>query len=467
MPNPMNAYQILSQLPDFVNKMKSENLPQVVIDTFAHYYRQIVAGATGMISDNDIEAVNDNDIADATQLKHYAEKGGKALDKVVMIILNGGLGTNMGLKRAKTLLTVKDGKSFLDIIVEQANRKGINLAFMNSFNTHQDTMAAIKARCPECSPLFFLQHKFPKIMKDGLGVARWPSNPSLEWNPPGHGDIYTALQTSGLLEKMVSDGMKYALIVNADNLGASLDKSLLGYFVDQGFPIMMEVAQRTPSDMKGGHLARHRDGRLVLREIAQCPENECKAFQDIQYFRFFNTNSIWINLIAFRNLIYRNPVIHLPIILNAKTLDPRDKDSPKVYQIETAMGSAISLFQNAAVVKVPVERFSPVKKTPDLLALRSDCYTFSSAGDLVPNPQRIEGRIHIQLDDDYYGKIDDFEKRFAKGVPSLISCKSLVIKGDVHFEKNVRFKGHVHIHNTRRNSVTIPAGTVVDGDLIF
>lgn len=463
----MHADSELKHLPDFIEKMKGEHLPQVVIDTFAHYYRQLAGGVTGMISDKEITAVADDDIADAAQLKRHAEKGEQALDKAVMIILNGGLGTSMGLKRAKSLLTVKDGKSFLNIIVDQAARKGVNLAFMNSFNTHEDTVAAVEALGPERMPRFFLQHKYPKILKDGFGVPRWPANPELEWNPPGHGDIYTALHTSGLLDQLVHDGMEYALIANADNLGATLDRSLLGYFVGQRFPIMMEVARRTPSDMKGGHLARHKDGRLLLREIAQCPEDERKAFQDIEHYRFFNTNSIWINLIALNELIRRNPVIHLPIILNPKTLDPRDKSSPEVYQIETAMGSAISLFKDAAAVKVPIERFSPVKKTPDLLALRSDCYAFGADGRLTPNSRRRKERVQIQLDADFYGKIDDFEKRFVKGVPSLIDCESLAVEGDVYFEADVRIQGRVRIRNTKDNFVTIPAGTVIDTDLTF
>lgn len=463
----MDADLKLVQLPSFIGKMQSENLPQVVIDTFVHYYGQLVAGVTGKISDRDIMPIEETDIADAAQLGPFVEKGTQVLGKTVMIILNGGLGTSMGLKRAKSLLTVKNGKSFLSLIIEQAARQGVNLAFMNSFNTHEDTVATVKALAPDPMPRFFLQHKYPKILSNGLGPARWPADPELEWNPPGHGEIYTALHTSGLLDQLVHHGLEYALIANADNLGATLDRSLLGYFADRRFPIMMEVAQRTPSDMKGGHLARHKNGYLLLREIAQCPEQEYKAFQDIKYYRFFNTNSIWINLIALRDLIRKNPVIHLPIILNPKTLDPRNKTSPPVYQIETAMGSAISLFKDAAAVKVPIDRFMPVKKTLDLLALRSDCTIFTADGRLVPNPQRHGGRIQIRLDADHYGKIDDFEKRFAEGVPSLIDCESLTIEGDVYFEAGVRIKGRVHIRNTRKTSVTIPAGTVIDTDLTY
>jgi UTP--glucose-1-phosphate uridylyltransferase len=45
-------------------------------------------------------------------------------------------------------------------------------------------------------------------------------------------------------------------VSNSDNLGATLDLKLLGHFVSSDAPFMMEVAQRTESDKKGGHLCR-------------------------------------------------------------------------------------------------------------------------------------------------------------------------------------------------------------------
>ena len=318
-------------LPAFIEKMTAHDLPRVAIDTFAHYYRQLVSGATGLIPDDAIDPVDMDEIADARRLQEFDPKGRQALAQTVMIVLNGGLGTSMGLQGPKSLLQVKDGKSFLAIILEQAARMEIGLVFMNSFNTHNNTMAAVEALAPQRRPHYFLQHKYPKVLRQSLAPAHWPPDPGLEWNPPGHGDIYTALQTSGLLEKLTAEGMTYALIANADNLGATMDLSLLGYFATHGFPMMMEVARRTPADTKGGHLARRKDGRLLLREIAQCPKADLQRFQDIDRYRFFNTNSIWLNLHALRDRIRENPVIHLPLILNPKTVDPRDKTSPAVY----------------------------------------------------------------------------------------------------------------------------------------
>ena len=174
----------------------------------------------------------------------------------------------MGLTKAKSLLKVKNDKTFLEIILKQAKRCGVKLAFMNSFSTHHDTLAALSRIKPLDSPLLFLQNKFPKIDQENLAPATWPKNSDLEWNPPGHGDIYSAIYTSGMLKSFLKKGIEHAFFSNSDNLGATMDESLLGYFAENRFPFMMEVAPRTPSDVKGGHIARHRNGRLILRESA-------------------------------------------------------------------------------------------------------------------------------------------------------------------------------------------------------
>jgi UTP--glucose-1-phosphate uridylyltransferase len=230
---------------------------------------------------------------------------------------------------------------------------------------------------------------------------------------------------------------------------------------------MMEVAPRTPSDVKGGHIARHTNGRLILRESAQCPQDEIDAFKDIKRYRFFNTNNIWINLKALEKLIEKRGIVNLPMIRNSKTLDPRDGNSPKVFQIETAMGAAISLFEGAAAIRVPTSRFFPVKKCSDLLAIRSDRFVFSKENNLILNPRIGSQAIAIDLDQKYYGKIDLFDERFADGIPCLIDCESLTIDGDVRFEKNVTIKGRVVIKNIGKSQAVIKEGMVVDEDLIF
>ena len=467
----MNHPNKNDHLPAFIAKMEAEGLSPLVCETFGYYYKQVLTGETGMIFDRDIASVLPDEIETLENLTDYSAAGKTAFPNAIRIVLNGGLGTSMGLTGPKSLLEVKDGKSFLSMILSQAHSRDVKLAFMNSFNTHAETLTALKQLNPDRLPLTFIQHKFPKILQNDFRPADWPQNPNLEWNPPGHGDVYTALYASGLLQELLGQGIEYAFITNSDNLGARMNAELLGYFSQHDFPFMMEVAEKTPSDIKGGHLARHHNGRLILREAAQCPEEEIEAFQDIQRYRYFNTNSIWINLKALKKLFDKSRTIRLPLILNPKTLDPRDKSSPPVYQIETAMGAAISLFDGAAAVRVPRSRFFPVKTCNDLLAVRSDCFVYTQEEKLIINPERQANRrsdtIKIKLDSRYYGKIDDLDERFNQGPPSLADCDSLTIEGDVRFEKDVTIKGSVTIKNDSSTQAVIPSGTVIDQNLIL
>src|SRR5699024_8960047 len=134
----------------------------------------------------------------------------QVFDQLAIINLNGCLGTSMGLDQAKSLLHVRDGRSFLDIIVEQvlAARRGtgsrLPLIFMNSFRTREDTLEVL-AKYPDLPigglPLDFLKNKGPKLRTDNLSPGDWDEDSALEWCPPGQGDIYTALKTSGLLQE--------------------------------------------------------------------------------------------------------------------------------------------------------------------------------------------------------------------------------------------------------------------------
>ncbi|MDF1593503.1 MAG: UTP--glucose-1-phosphate uridylyltransferase [Desulfobacterales bacterium] len=454
-------------LKTFVQKMEADGLPPIVIKTFAYYYNQVAAGETGLIYDRDLTCVGPEDIDDLSDLIKYAETGQHVFKNTVKIILNGGLGTTMGLTQAKSLIDVKPGKTFLEIILRQTLHRRMRLAFMNSFNTHKDTLKALAAYDRPDGPLVFLQHKFPKILQQGLAPAVCLNDPELEWNPPGHGDVYTALYTSGILQKLLDQGVHYAFIANSDNLGATVDPALLGYFSKQNIPFMMEVAERTPADLKGGHIARHKSGRLILRESAQCPKAELDAFRDIDCYRFFNTNNIWINLEFLQTLIRDKKTVRLPMILNPKTLDPRDDNSPPVYQLETAMGAAISLFEGARAVKIPKTRFMPVKTCNDLMELRSDRFVFTDDKQLILNPDCRTDFIRIQLDPNFYSRLDLFDQRFSDGIPSLKDCVSLTIRGDVRFEADVRIKGRVIIENNQPSQAVIKKGATIDTDMVL
>ncbi|MCO5206920.1 MAG: UTP--glucose-1-phosphate uridylyltransferase [Anaerolineae bacterium] len=442
MPTPKNTFT------PFAIRMQAAGLPAIVIDNFRHYYEQLASGETGLIPESTIVPVSA--LPDAELFADDADliaAGEAALPHTVIFKLNGGLGTSMGLTKAKSLLTVRNELTFLDIIARQAIRSGNPLVLMNSFNTRDDSLAALMRydALQSTIPLDFLQHKVPKIVRSDLSPASYPDDDELAWNPPGHGDIYIALVTSGMLDTLLAADYRYAFVSNSDNLGAVMETAILGYFVANQLPFMMEAADRTESDKKGGHLAQRADGRLILRESAQCPDEDGAAFQNVTRHRYFNTNNLWIRLPALKALLdEKNNVLGLPMIRNAKTIDPRDPGSTPVYQIETAMGSAIGVFAGAGAVRVPRSRFAPVKTTDDLLAVRSDAYVLTADDRIALNPQRTAPPM-IELDSDYYRLIDALEARFPFGPPSLVHCDSLRVDGDVRFGRNVTLTGSVHL----------------------
>jgi UTP--glucose-1-phosphate uridylyltransferase len=432
--------------------------------TFDHYYEQLVAGEKGLLPESSIEPVED--VPDFADLPPGGEAARAALDRTVVLKLNGGLGTSMGMTRAKSLLEAKDGLTFLDVIARQVlgvrARSGarLPLVLMNSFYTRDDSLAAL-ARYDGLQadvPLDFLQGKVPKIDASSLEPVSWPSDPDLEWAPPGHGDLYTSLVTSGMLEELLSHGYEYAFVSNADNLGAVLDERILGWFASESLPFVMEVADRTEADRKGGHLAsRAGGGGLVLREIAQTPEEDLDSFQDVRRHRFFNTNTLWVNLRALEALMReRDGVLGLPMIVNRKTVDPGDPDSPVVIQLETAMGAAIDVFDGAAAVRVPRSRFAPVKTTNDLLVVRSDVYSLDSEAHVVARRDRLP---LVDLDSSYFKLLADFEARFPAGAPSLVDCERLSVKGDVRFGRDVVVRGDVQLFGPRE----IEDGALLEG----
>ncbi|HTN23596.1 MAG TPA: UTP--glucose-1-phosphate uridylyltransferase, partial [Solirubrobacteraceae bacterium] len=340
-------------------KMRAAGVADVAIDTFAQQLERLRAGETGVLAEAEIEPVAT--LPDADELPDDDAGARAALGRTVVIKLNGGLGTSMGMTAPKSLLEVKDGLTFLDITVRQIldlrARTGsqLPLVLMNSFATRDASLAAL-ARYDELPvagvAADFVQSKAPKLDAETLEPVSWPADPGMEWAPPGHGDLYASLQSSGMLRALLDAGYDYAFVANADNLGAVMEPRILAWLAREEIPFLMEVADRTPADRKGGHLAQRPGGGLVLREVAQTPDEDLGAFQDIERHRFFNTNTLWIDLRALAaTLEERGGVLGLPMIVNRKTVDPGDPGSTPVLQLETAMGAAIDVFDGARAIR--------------------------------------------------------------------------------------------------------------------
>ncbi|GAA1550027.1 UTP--glucose-1-phosphate uridylyltransferase [Kribbella lupini] len=452
------------------DKMRAAGAAEVAIRVFSHYYRLLEAGQQGTIREDEIDPVGD--LPHLEHLDTDAEAMRAALAETVVIKLNGGLGTSMGVTGPKSALPVKDGLSFLDIIARQilATRKEygvpLPLILMNSFRTKDESLAVLGKYDDlpvDGLPLDFQQNMEPKLLADDLTPAEWPADPELAWCPPGHGDLFTALVASGTLDKLRERGFRHAFISNADNLGATPDGRIAAWMAEHDVPFGMEVCRRTRSDRKGGHVAvRKSDGRLILRDSAQVHPDDVDSFQNTKLHTTFNTNNLWIDLDRLAELMDgHDGVLGLPIIVNRKTVDPADPSSPKVIQLETGMGTAIETFEGSQAVIVDRSRFKPVKTTNDLLVLRSDVYDLDEAGDLTTTHEGDEP--YVDLDSDYFKILADFEARFPAGPPSLVRADRLEVRGDVAFGKDVVVVGEVEVSAPEGERLEIADGTELRG----
>lgn len=438
------------QFDQFDAKMREHGMSDTAINQFHRLYDVWKAdeGST-WIRESDVEPLTGvpsfHDVYET--IDH--DEAVHAFAKTAFLKLNGGLGTSMGLDCAKSLLPVRRHKArqmrFIDIILGQVTtarqRLGVELplTLMNSFRTSKDTMKVVKSDDQfrqDDIPLEIVQHVEPKIDLATGGPAVCPSNPDLEWCPPGHGDLFSTLWESGLLDILQSRGFKYLFISNSDNLGARPSRTLAQHFENTGAPFMVEVATRTYADRKGGHIVRDRKtGRLLLREMSQVHNDDKADAQNIDKHPYFNTNSIWVRIDSLKEkLAEYDGVLPLPVIRNKKTVDPTDASSAPVIQLETAMGAAISLFDGAICVQVDRMRFLPVKTTDDLFIMRSDRFHLTDSYEMEDGNYIFPS---VSLDPRYYKNIRDFDERFPYSVPSLAAAKSVTIEGDWTFGRDV------------------------------
>ncbi|TGD90636.1 UTP--glucose-1-phosphate uridylyltransferase [Mycolicibacterium sp. CH28] len=449
------------------HKMRDAGVPEQAIRVFSSFYRQLEEGSCGLIPESDITPLEN--ITHVDHLDFDAESLRAAASATVVIKLNGGLGTTMGMDKAKSLLPVKDGLSFLDLIAHQIRHVrteldvGLPVLFMDSFRTHRDTLDALSAY-PDLRvdglPLGFVQNREPKLTIDDLAPVTWPADPELEWCPPGHADLFTAIDTSGVLDVLIDLGYRYASVSNADNLGAYPDPAMMAWFAASGASCAAEVCRRTAADVKGGHFViRRADGRLVLRESAQIDPDDYSVASDRSVHRYLNTNNMWFDLRALRSALDRNAgVLDLPLIRNEKNVDPSDPQSPRIIQIESAVGAAISVFDTSTAIEVERERFMPVKTTNDLALIRSDVYELRpdhrlrAVCDMLPS---------VDLDPQFFGLIGDFEARMATAL-SLCGATSLSIRGDWRIGENVTVRGNVVLDADRGQRHLLP-GTELAG----
>ncbi|KAI8323951.1 UTP--glucose-1-phosphate uridylyltransferase [Martensiomyces pterosporus] len=392
------------------------------------------------------------------------------LNKLAVLKLNGGLGTTMGCVGPKSAIEVRDGQTFLDLTVQQieylnqVSGADVPLILMNSFNTDEDTSKIVqKYNTHNVSICTFNQSRYPRIKTDSnLPLAHSPENKPGFWYPPGHGDLYESFANSGLLDQLLEDGKEWVFVSNVDNLGATVDPSILQHMADTGAEFVMEVTDKTKADIKGGTIIDY-DGQVRLLEIAQVPKAHVDDFKRVKKFKIFNTNNLWISLKAIKRVIDSHR-LDLDIIVNNKTTD----DGTAVIQLETAVGAAIKHFKGSHGVNVPRSRFLPVKSTSDLFLVTSDLYLLEN-GQLRMNPKRIFKTVPVVKLGDHFKKVNDYLARF-KTPPQILELDHLTVTGDVCFSADVTLEGTVIIVANYGAHIDIPRGAilndkVVSGDL--
>jgi UTP--glucose-1-phosphate uridylyltransferase len=451
-------------------KMRSAGVAPAAVDVFSRFYGLLEQGVSGYVREDDVEPLTG--LTRAADLDVDDAAAAEALGRTALIKLNGGLGTSMGMDQAKSLLEVRstsDGAplTFLDVIVGQvraareATGARLPLVLMNSFRTQDDTLAALSGYDDltiDGLPLDFLQNREPKLLAETLEPVEWPADPSLEWCPPGHGDLYPALHASGVVRALLDAGFRYACVSNSDNLGATPDASIAAWFAGTGAPYAAEMCLKTPADVKGGQLVvRKADGRIIQRETAQTHPDDVDVSLDPTRHRYFHTNNLWFDLEALAAELDRTGgVLELPLIRNAKTVDPTDASSPEVVQIESAMGAAVAVFEGATAIEVGRERFLPVKTTNDLLLLRSDVYELTDDYRLVA---QVAAPL-VKLSS-VYKTISGFDARFPVGPPSLREAEGLTVEGDWTFGGGVTVEGDAHLAAPAEGSASVPDGSTL------
>jgi hypothetical protein len=103
-----------------------------------------------------------------------------------------------------------------------------------------------------------------------------------------------------------------------------------------------------------------------------------------------------------------------------------------------------------------------VKRTADLLAVRSDAYRVTGDHRLVLEERRRGRPPLVELDPEVYRLLGQFEVMFGEGVPSLVDCERLTVEGPVRFAAGVVCRGQVRLKNGSGVEVTLPAGTYAD-----
>ncbi|XP_018027573.1 UTP--glucose-1-phosphate uridylyltransferase isoform X1 [Hyalella azteca] len=469
------SHEIQKLLQTCVSTAARESAAQE-LEGFERLFGRFINEAGPSVHWDQIQKLDDEAVRQYSDLQRPSdEELSKLLDKLVVVKLNGGLGTSMGCQGPKSVIPVRSELTFLDLTVQQIehlNRtynSSVALVLMNSFNTDEDTQKVIRKYQGLNVKLYtFNQSRYPRINKESLmpiGRTMGTDTDLEAWYPPGHGDFYEAFSNSGLLQEFINQGKEYVFISNIDNLGATVDLNILNFLVGEEAQqqppceFLMEVTDKTRADVKGGTLIKY-DNKLRLLEIAQVPKDHLEDFKSVKTFKIFNTNNLWIKLDAMARVV-QNQSLDMEVIINHKTLD----NGLNIIQLEQAVGAAVKSFNGAHGINVPRSRFLPVKKTDDLLLVMSNLYRLQN-GALIMSPLRMFPTTPlVKLGPNHFARVKEFLKRFAS-VPDMLELDHLTVSGDVTFGKGVSLRGTVIIIANHGDRIDIPPGAILENKIV-
>uniref|UniRef100_A0A914R0K1 UTP--glucose-1-phosphate uridylyltransferase n=1 Tax=Panagrolaimus davidi TaxID=227884 RepID=A0A914R0K1_9BILA len=456
--------ELLSKIDSCLEKLVNDDRSKKDMEIFRKLYEQFLSEPAQIDWKSWTLPAEDRYIDSSKLGKISIAESQELLKKLAVIRLNGGLGTTMGCEGPKSLINVKNGKTFLEIAIDQIENVNkcfeskVPLLLMDSYKTFDETSKALNlfAHDKMVTVEQFLQSKCPRIYADTLLPVPESADSDLEgFYPPGHGNIFETLAETGLAEKLLSQGIEVIFVSNIDNTCATIDPKFIKALLNDNHEYIMEVTDKTAQDIKGGSLIEI-NGRMMHLEMPQVPPEGIDEFCSTKTFKIFNTNNIWIDLKAIKDKLYD---IKREIIANKKKLS----NGREIIQLETSIGGAIRNFPNACALKVPRSRFLPVKRTQDLLLLASDAFEMDRNGIVKLVESRTTAPI-IHLSG-AYDSWPEFQKRVSH-IPSLKDIETLTIKGDVTFGKGVILKGKVHLESEGKESLSIDEGVMIENNNI-
>jgi len=402
------------------------------------------------------------------------QKIAEYLSKIVVLKLNGGMGTTMGLDIPRCALPLSGDKIFLDVIVRQIEnlnnqfKVNIPLVLMNSRHQNAEVLELLDRYSSSNVKIHtFVQSCYPRLSPVTWSItAKQPYSQATaeNWYPPGSGDVFESFKKSGLLEKFLKEGKEYVFTSNVENLGAIIGRDefrVLNEVFATKMNLVLEVTERNPTDFRGGILVHDQtNNKPFVVQMSQIPKKKRNYFGP-KSFRYWNTNNIWVKLDELHSHLEKSG-LKLPVSKNIKN---------GFIQFETYAGSAIKDFQNTIALIVPRTRFREIKTTSNLFTLQSNLFNLVNGAYLLPNDIRAAQGFSelpvVRFDTEHFGNIDDYKKRFPSITTlNILELEHLNVAGDVTFGFGIKLVGSVIIVAEDTKKIKIPDCSVLENCVI-